>query len=259
MKRTWIKVTAAVLFLGAAASLWTLFSTHTVSLSQGEIQAQVDKQVGKEFPVKGVTSAMVKKTVLEGAKVVIVNNRLGADIDVKGVMRGGKEFSLSVSSTGAPKYQEGAFYFLPEKVEVTRFAYQGGTPTEILAGLSKRYLSDAKAQTFVSDVAVKVEGWMTSAAESAALQVLGKNPVYKLGTDVKGMVVRSSLESVKIEKDRVLITFSLWNLTVTVFIGLICLVAAIGMMIGLVKNPGWGGLAVEAAGSVIEVVATVID
>ncbi len=255
-RRKLLWTVAVVLVAIALVGLWTVYGTHTVTLSEAKIQAQVNKVIGQEFPVSGKAKLVLKSSTIRSADVRVTNGTLSAFIVVDGALRLNKKFTLTTHATGVPEYSSGAFYFRPTEVEVERFAYEGSTPTELLTKLAKRYVSNEKASQLIQDAAPKVEEWMTTTAENAAVRTLQHKPVYELKGDIKGVLIRASLDSVKVEANTIKLTFTLWRLTVSVFIGLFCLVAAIGLIVLLVKHPELGA-ALEVVGAVADVVGII--
>lgn len=240
-RRQFIWVGVAVLFLFAGVGLWTMFGVHSVSFTEKEIQNRINTQLHKEFPVKKRVAHILVKTVsMQGATIRIDNGRIIALIDIEGTMRAGKKFSLTVYAVGVPTYAHGDFYFSPEDIEVQKFAYEGKTPTEFFSNFARRYVSNQKVRQFIEDKAPGVEEWITVTAQNAAMHALERRPVYRLKDDMKGFLIRASLESVKIEQDRIVLTMTLLRLTLTVLGGLIALIAAIVIMYALMTNPLMG-------------------
>jgi hypothetical protein len=54
--------------------------------------------------------------------------------------------------------------------------------------------------------------------------------------DLKGGAIKSSLESMKIESGRVVLTFSLWRLTASALLGALGWLAAIGLVILVLRG-----------------------
>jgi uncharacterized membrane protein HdeD (DUF308 family) len=57
---------------------------------------------------------------------------------------------------------------------------------------------------------------------------------------MRGLLIKASLESVKIDQSQIVITFSLWQLTVSVLFGLLCLIGCIAAVWVLIKHPFLG-------------------
>lgn len=214
--------------------LWTMFGVHKVSFTEAEIQNRINIQLHREFPVKGAAHLIVKTVSIQDAIIRISDERVIALIDIEGTMRAGKKFSFTTYAIGVPTYTHGEFYFHPEHIEVQKFAYEGKTPTEIFSRFARRYVSNEKVRQFIEDKAPRVEQWMTLTAQTAAMHALERKPVYRLKDDIKGFLIRASLESVKVEQDRMVITFTLLRLTLTVVGGLLALVVAIGLIFVLI-------------------------
>lgn len=232
----------AMLFLLGISGLWAMFGSHTVSFTEAQVQERINAQLDKNIDVKGPAHFVVKTVKLTDATVHLVGGRVTALVDVEGVLLAGKEFSMTARVVGVPKYEGDAFFFTAENVEVQTFAYEGTKPVEYWKRLADRYISDEKKERLVADLAPAAEAWMTGIAQKAAVHALEKHPIYRLKSDVKGVLIKASLESVKIDQDRVVVTFSLWQLTISVFLSILSLLVAIGMTWALIENPALLGL-----------------
>jgi uncharacterized membrane protein len=221
---------AAALLLLAIAGLWRAYGTQQVTFTEAEVQERINKQLGQEFPVKGAAHLLVKSIKVRAATVHIQDNRVIARVDVEGSLRTNKSFTLTANAVGIPTYSFGELFFKPDQVEVQKFAYEGGTPTQLFTGFAKRYVSDDKARQLVEDTAPAVESWMTAVAQYAAVYTLERRPVYRLKDGVKGFLIKASLASVTIDQDRIVVTFSIWQLTASVMLGALCLLGGIIVM-----------------------------
>jgi hypothetical protein len=120
---------------------------------------------------------------------------------------------------------------------VQKFAYEGSTPTELFTRFAKRYVSDDKARQLVEDKAPTVESWMTTVAQNAAVHTLEQRPVYRPKDDVKGLLIKASLASVTIDEDRIAVTFSIWQLTLSVLFEILCLLSGIVVILIILAYP----------------------
>ncbi|MEK7083358.1 MAG: hypothetical protein AAB972_04230, partial [Patescibacteria group bacterium] len=93
-----------LLFLIGGGLLWTLFGTHTVSLTEDYVQRRVDAHIGKEFPVKGRAHMLVKTVKIASATVHIEDGQVTLFMDIEGKMIADKKFSLAVYAIGVPYY-----------------------------------------------------------------------------------------------------------------------------------------------------------
>lgn len=225
------------LFTLGILGMWGVYGTHTKMFSEAQVQEQVNKLRDKSFEITGIKHLLVKRVTLTGATVHIEDGHVTSTIDVTGALPAGKTFTMSVRAVGAPRYSGGAFFFSPENVEVKQFAYEGGKPVEYLKRFTDRYIADEKHARLVTDLAPKAEEWMTAVAQNVAIHALEKHPVYRLKDDLRGVLIKASLESVVVADDHIVVTFSLWKLTISVFLGMLALIAAAGMMLMLWANP----------------------
>jgi hypothetical protein len=226
-RKGWLWAAVVTLFLLASAGFWGMYGTQRVTFSEAQVQELINKQLDKDVPVKGAAHLLVKTINVRSATVHIQDNRVLVLVDVEGTLRTNKKFSLTAYAIGVPTYSFGELFFKPDKIEVQKFAYEGSSPTELFGRFAKRYISDDKARQLVEDKAPAIESWMTSVAQSAVVHTLQERPVYRLKDGVKGMLIKASLESVVIDKDRVAITFSIWQLTLSVLFGIACLTGAL--------------------------------
>ena len=213
-KLMWAGVVA--LFVLAIGGLWTSYGTQRATFTEAQVQERINSQLDKEFPVTGAAHLLVKTIKVQGATIHIRDNRIIAVVDIAGRLRTNKAFTLTIYAIGVPTYSFGELYFKPETIKVQKFAYEGSTPTELFTGFAKRYVSDAEMRQLIEDKSPAIEGWMTAVAQNAAVQTLERRPVYRLKDDVKGLLIKASLQSVKIDQDRMIVTFSLWQLTLSV-------------------------------------------
>jgi hypothetical protein len=113
-----------------------------------------------------------------------------------------------------------------------------------LQGAVERYLPKWEGgQNFASDVGAKLDGWVMKVAEEGAQFALERIPVYRLQDDMKGLAAKVFLDTVTVENNELVITFTLLRLTWWVLMYGSALILTIGFMIALVRNPGWGTVA----------------
>jgi hypothetical protein len=78
---------------------------------------------------------------------------------------------------------------------------------------------------------------MTTVAQNAAVHTLEQPPVYRLKDGVKGLLIKASLASLTIDQDRLVVTFSIWQLTLSVLFGFLRLIGGIVLMLILIAHP----------------------
>ena len=77
-------------------------------------------------------------------------------------------------------------------------------------------------------------------ADAAIKAYLATRPVYRFKNDFKGFVLKASLVDVTIDRDALVVTFSLWNLTVTCAVFALVLIGALSVVYLLIRHPLWG-------------------
>jgi hypothetical protein len=230
---------AAALFLFGIGGVWTLHRTHTIALTEADIQARVSTQLNKDFAVTGPARLVISKVMVENATVHIEDGHVSVLIEMNGMVRTGKRFTLTASTLGVPEYVDGAFYFRPQRIEVQKFAYDGSPVNELIARSARRFASDDRLRQLVEDRDFRVEEWMAKTAEAGAMHWLEHRPIYRPKYDVKGLLIRASLDAVKIDQDRVVLTFTLWQLTLGVVLGFVAPLAGICLTMALGRSGSW--------------------
>ena len=223
----WWLVVALLLAGGVALMLWS--GETTLSLTQEEIQSGVDAGLGKDFPVKGPAQAIVKSLRADSAKALIHDGRIDFLIDATGVLRNDKTFSVSVFAAGAPRYEDAAFYFEPEKIEVKNLAFAGATPGELIARFAERHGLRDPAEQFLEGEAKRLQQLVAPIAAGLAKEILAHRPIYRLRDDMKGMLIKSSLQTVRVAGDRLDITVKLLQFGARAMLGALFLIVAIAL------------------------------
>ena len=77
-------------------------------------------------------------------------------------------------------------------------------------------------------------------AETAIKAYLATRPVYRFKDDFKGFVLKAALINVAIEQNTLVVTFSLWSLTVTAVLFVLVLIGALAFIVFLIRHPLWG-------------------
>lgn len=223
----------ALLLLAGAAGLRGVSAAQTVSLSEQQIQDRLNGRLDHDFPVAGVAALAVKSVRVESAEVHILDDAVEITAKLAGKLRNDRGFSFAVHTIGAPRYENGAFFFDPQKAQVKDF---------VLAGLDspgepgRRRGLGALAQQLIEARGQRMDDWAGPIAEAVAKHVLAQHPVYRLHDDFKGYVIKSSLESVKVADGHVDVTFTILGLGVSALAGAACLVLALTLAVGLLAS-----------------------
>ncbi len=217
---------AALLLIFGAAGVWTVAATHDISLSESERQSRIDSQLPKEIALKGPAQALVQSATVKSATVDLKGGKVALAIKLEGLLRSGKGFELEATTIGVPKYVDGALYFEPEKVDVSRLAYEGQSASDLVGRLAGK-LGDGKFRDAIEAKAQKLDDWAAKAADAAIRKFLEERPVYRLKDDIKGAVMKGALDNISVADERLNVTFSLWRLTTAAVGGLVSLLLGI--------------------------------
>jgi hypothetical protein len=217
----------ALLFLAlGAAGLWTVSTTHDISLTANEIQSRIDGALPREIALKGPAQALVPSVIAKSATVDLKDGKVALAVALEGRLRNGKSFEIEAKARGVPKYDDGALYFEPEKVDISRLAYEGQSASELVGRLAGK-LGDGKLRDALEAKAQKLDDWAEKAADAAIRKLLEERPVYRLRDDMNGAVMKAALEKIAVEGDRLNVTFSLWRLTTAAVGGLVSLLLGV--------------------------------
>ena len=217
-KLAWIVVALAGV-LAAGGLFFSAFRTSKLAFTEPEIQERLNRQLPKT--VRGVT---VERVVAH-----LEENRLALRIEVQGaVVR--QPVSAVVSARGVPRYDghSAEMYFDADDIRIDQLT---------IAGRSVIGADDTAARTPLSEAAGPA---VRRLAEAAIKAYLATRPVYRFKNDFKGFVLKASLVDVTIGHDALVVTFSLWNLTVTCAVLALVLIGLLSIAYLLIRHPLWG-------------------
>jgi hypothetical protein len=225
-KLAWIAV-ALVGVIATGGLFLSTFRTSKVVFTEAEIQERLNLQLPKT--VRGLT--------IERVAAHLADNRLALRIELEGaVLR--QPVSAIVSARGVPRYEArgAALYFDADDIEFDQLT---------VASRNVIGADDAAARTPLSAAVGPV---VRRLAEAGITAYLATRPVYRFKNDVKGFVLKASLADVTISQNALVVTFSLWNLTVTCAVFAFILIGALSIIYLLIRHPLWG------LGKIIDVV-----
>jgi hypothetical protein len=217
-KLAWI-VVALVGILAAGGLFFSVFRTSKLVFTEPEIQERLNRQLPKT--VRGVT---VERVVAH-----LAENRLALRIEVQGTLVR-QPVSAVVSARGVPRYEPRGeeLYFDADDIKIDQLT---------VAGRNVIGADDTAARTPLSAAAGPA---VQRLAEGAIKAYLATRPVYRFKNDFKGFVLKASLVDVTIGQDALVVTFSLWNLTVTCGIIALVLLGILSIIYLLIRHPLWG-------------------
>jgi hypothetical protein len=217
-KLAWI-VAAFVVVLSIAGMFWTMSGTHRLVFSESDIQTRLSQQLPKT----------IREVTIERVAVTLAENRLALRAEMQGaVVR--QPVSAVVSARGVPRYQAGSgeMYFEADDVKIDQLT---------IAGRSVTGAEDAARRSRLTDAAGSA---VERVAETAIKTYLATRPVYRFKDDFKGFVLKAALVGVTIEQNALVVTFSIWNLTLTCAAFAFMLLAALLIIYLLIRYPLWG-------------------
>ncbi len=222
-------VALAAMALGAAGLL-TLRAPQEIAFTQAQLQKRIDPLLNKDLPLKGEAAEIVASLQARVINVTIAEGRVDIAALLQGRLVIGPAFSVAVSLRGKPVYDDGAFYFEPEDVRLEKFSLgEEGKLAGALAGLAR--LAGPGAADLIDKKRREFEGAAKGLVEHAIKAELERRPFYRLKDDAKGDVLRSTLDTLAVEGDKLVIRFTLWRATPWAALGAAVL---LGGIVGLV-------------------------
>jgi hypothetical protein len=208
-------VVVVVGLLSAAGLLWSIFGFDKLSFTEAELQSRLNQQLPRT----------VREVTIERVGVALADNRLALRIAMQArVLQ--QPVSATVSARGLPRYVAGeaAMYFEADEIKIEQLAIAGRT----VVGQEGGRLANT------------VRSALQGVAESGIKAYLATRPVYRFKDDFKGVVFKATLVNVAIEQNTLAVTFSLWNLTLTVAIFALILIILMLVIYWLIRHPRWG-------------------
>ncbi len=217
-KLAWFALTAIGL-LGAAAVLWGASGTHTILLTESELQERVNRHLPREF--KGVA--------VEHVAVAFAGDRIALRIEAHGAVLE-VPYAVVASANGVPSYDaaQGELFFRADTVRIESFTLRGAP---LLGGEDN---PDGRR--------ARIEAAAHSVVETGIKAFLAERPVYQFRNDLKGMIARAALTKVAIADNTLVIGVSLWYVA-AILIGVLSLVLlALWCVLALMRRlrgPHW--------------------
>ena len=214
-KLAWIALTAIGL-LGAVGVLWGASGTHTIRLTESELQERVNQHLPREF--KGVT--------VEHVAVALAGDRIALRIEAHGAVLE-VPYEVVASANGVPRYDavQGELFFDANSVRIESFTLRG---TPLLGGEDN---PDSRR--------ARIEAAARSVVEIGIKAFLAEHPVYQFRNDLRGMIARAALTKVAIADNTLVIGVSLWNVA-AILIGVLSLLL-LALWCVLVLTQRWRG------------------
>ena len=226
-KRQLIK---AVIASFVAVSLVGIFMTighiEDVTISEKMIQEKISENIPIE---KNGIKVSDLTLYLENKEIQLFVNAEGSKFK--------QTFTLQASAKGVPSYSEGSFYFTPSALEIKSFKVNGGNLAEKTSRFISKWVDAPKINDNKDEIGETLESWAIGSVEKTAAFALQRIPVYTLPDDFKGNFARIALESVEVEGNNLVAHLSVWKIGKTIFFFLFILLAAVGLTIGMIRNP----------------------
>jgi len=240
---TWL--TAAGLLLTAVVVGWYSYNggTYVVRIKAAEAQARVDAMLARRAE-SGPRSINVSNVV-----VVFADDQVYIDAHVTGTKLG-RKVQTDIHAVGKPRYSGGSFYFTPtapvefknakvEKVESGKKPFFEKT-RELLKKKVDVFIIEHGYEEVVTSFKSEFEEWAKDIVQQFIATELPKYPLYTFKNDFKSIAVKAVLEKVETVGDELQATLSLTQFAYSIFLAVMFVLIAFGMIGFLVACPGWG-------------------
>lgn len=209
-RRTHMYVMGALL-IGAIA---LVFGKYEFSLTEQQIAEKIEAVLPIE--TNGVSVDSVNVDLSQSGNTVFLQAEGTAT-------RLARTYRFVIQAEGVPEYQfvRGEFFFRPESVEIVRLEQTEGESVEesvsrvtgVLKELFPQRTDVIDEATYAAvQVAPEIQRWFEARAESAAVYVLSRAPIYTLPRDAKGFAAQAVLDDVRIVDEILVVELSLYRL-----------------------------------------------
>lgn len=224
-------VIGLLIVVSLAIGVFGLSGTRSVRLEGAMLQQRIDAELPKEHT--GVKITKVTLYLLEH-DVSIALSAEGSAL--------GQQFSLEAEGVGVPEYRstQEAFYFRPSELAITQLTLKGESTTDRAGRFADRYITNPTLKENIETSLPGVKLWVEDNLEPRALILLGQIPLYKPKNDMSGIIIKATLAGVAIDNGALVLSFSILELTKTVFSCLFLLLISLGVAMALVRSPAWG-------------------
>lgn len=226
--------------IAIVVGVFGLSGVRTVRIDGAEIQKRIEAQLPKSYKNVKLTRAVV--TLKEGDMAIALT--------LEGSVLG-QSFVLEANGVGVPMYlkEREAFYFSPSELTVSKLELSGKSVVDRVGTFADRYVTNPKLKENIVATLPGVQRWVEDNFESHVLATLGNIPLYSPKNDMKGIVLKATLQDLKVENGTITLSFSLIELTKTVLFCVFLLIVAMVMVGGMIMFPEWG-LVMLAVGSI---------
>jgi hypothetical protein len=220
--------------LSTIGMVWAGFGSVRVVFTAAELQTRLNQKLPRT----------VLNVTIDHVAVNAADDRIGLRIDIQtNVLH--EAISGVVSATGVPRYDghREAMYFDVDEIKINQVAIAGKTIVDENAAARGRL------RAAVVPAAQRI-------VEAAVKAYFAEVPVYRLHNDLTGFVLKAALSDVKIDQNVLVVTFSLWNFSLVVFVFALPLLTVASFVYFLIRYPQWGvGLMLDIAtvNNVIEI------
>jgi hypothetical protein len=224
----WI-ILSLLSLVGIFGALWSALGTSRIVLGQADLQTRIDKILPKT----------AKDVTVERATIALADDKMMLRVEAEG-RKLGQPFTIVASARGRPRYDpdRSALLFEPEVVTVENITIRGGSVAEKVEGAAGR-LKGRLGET-LKDGASKIDAGAAVIAEQGIKAYLATYPIYRLKDDAKGLVLRTLLRAIAIENNTLVVTVSLWGLTLSAALWALLLLGVAIFAVQLIRHPRWG-------------------
>jgi hypothetical protein len=239
-----MRLATACFFVVAIILVWLAYNggTYTIEITQQEAQERIDAALTQRAATEP------KNFNVESVRVWFENNQILIDASVTAEVKS-RAVHADIHGTGTSEYRGGAFYFHPTspirftnvKVEKKESAGRFFAKTrELIKQRFEQFAAEHGFEDITETFKAEFQEWVSATAQKTLASLLSRHPIYTIKNTPKGFAIKAVLEKVEVVGDKLEITLSLVQLGYTIFLSVLFIVIAIGMMAFLIANPEWG-------------------
>jgi hypothetical protein len=231
-KRTfgWL-FTMVLAAVSAVGIVWGATSSFDKILTQSQLQQKIDEKL--PFTAKSVTVSNVQLN--------LADEKINLKFDASTV-KFNSQYAVSAATVGALRYDSsrGAFFFTPQKVDLSNFTVNDKLVGSKVGGLVDRLLGESKLAEHKDAFKEEAHNVVEKTIQDGAQMVLERIPVYTLKDDIKGSIIKMSLTGVEVRDQTLIAHISLWQLTLSALTFGVVLIFSLVLAVGLIATPSWG-------------------
>ncbi len=228
-----------VIGVGVLAAGLIILGKLELRFDEAQIQKLINTELAKRTDDNGFITVKGRKIKVNEVAISVGDKEMGVAFNMEG-----KELTqkirLSAAGTGVPEFRDGAFYIKASNIEIREFVIGEGKIGEKIKGFANKHIDGPRKREAVIEAAPKIAAWVKEYAEVGVMRTLEKMPVYTVKNDAPGIILKASLDSLKVENGHLVAVLSVRQLTRTMLFIAFVAIVSLGLLVAMARYPGWG-------------------